>query len=80
MPRNNKDFHKGHLPNPGDVVAAARSGYITKEQAGDLHPQVKRFLQSQGNPKTSNAEVERANRRVDNIKTGGTKGKMWRTG
>ena len=80
MTRNNADFHAGRLPNPDDVVAAARSGYITKEQAGDLHPKVKRFLQSKGNPKTSDAEVETANRRVDNIKEGGTPGKMWRSG
>ena len=81
MGRNNADFYGGTTPNADDVVSAAKAGYITKEQAGDLHPKVKRFLKSKGEAgKDSDADVDRVNKKVDNITYGGPPGKTWRTG
>jgi hypothetical protein len=76
MPRNNTDFHIGKA-----AVAASQAGYITPEQAADLDTtgHIKKHLAKKGY-KDSDAVINRVNQKVDNIKTGGTKGKMWRTG
>ncbi len=79
MGRNNSDFHTGHTPSAEDAIAASRAGYITPEQAGDLHPKLKKHLAKKGY-KDSDAVIDRVNKKVDNIKYGGTPGKMWRTG
>ena len=76
MGRNNEDFHVGKA-----AVAASQAGYITPDQAADLDTtgHLKKHLAKKGY-KDSDATVDRVNKKVDNIKYGGTPGKMWRSG
>lgn len=81
MGRNN-DFHGGKDGTFDDTYSAYKSGYITVEQAADINPEMKSHLASKGkqNYKSSDAKVASVNTKVDNIKTGGPKGKGWRIG
>ena len=75
------DRHKfGITPEVEDILSASRAGYITPDQAGDLHPDLAAHLAKKGYVE-KDATIDRVNKKVDNITHGNRpEGKNWRIG